>query len=538
VTRETRKTQRRRAVGYVRISALMGRTQGEDLLSDVIQRDKIRAWCDFHDVELVGFYEDVDRSGRRGVRRPEFDRMLADARAGHFDVAVVYKFDRLARSVIDAANAIEDLAAHDVGFVSATEQIDTSTAAGRMLVTILFAVAEMQSERISEDWRNAHEQRRKRGEAHLATGLFGYDTCREEADGSKVKGARIVGVNLDEAAAVRLAFGMRADGFGPGGIRDRLHDEGFRPARGGEWFAASTLAQMLRNPTYAGLLQMPDGDLVRAPHEPIVSLDLWERVQNRPKQAIRPRRSSSDTSFLVGVVFCAGCGTRMKFQRRGDRPPVFRCWARQRSRSCPTPGQSILARRLEEHVVEQLLLDRTSFERRQAEAVSRDGEAAERLRARDGEIARMIERLTTRIARTDDELVAAEYDRQVRSLVAERGTIGELLAELNTASPSALMPSRAAWESLSLDEQRVLLRGLVRRLEVSKSEVRGGSHRRGIDAQRVRFVLGWEWSATWDALEQGFDDNPDLVDVAMERLQSAMATGDPIPFAQTDGGAF
>jgi site-specific DNA recombinase len=532
VTRKATNTGRHRAVGYVRISSLMGRTQGEDLLSDVIQRDKVKAWCDFNDVELVGFYEDVDRSGRRGAKRPEFERMLADARAGKFDVAVVYKFDRLARSVIDAAEAIEELGDHGVGFVSATEQIDTATAAGRMLVTILFAVAEMQSERISEDWRNAHEQRRKRGEAHLATGLFGYDTVRQEPDGSTVKGSRIVGVNPDEAAAVRLAFEMRADGFGPAAIRDRLHSDGFRPPRGGEWFAATSLSNMLRNPTYAGLLRMPDGELMRAPHEPIVSLDLWERVQSRPKQSMRTRRvSSSDTSFLVGLVFCAGCGSRMKFQRRGERQPVFRCWARQRSKSCPTPGQSILARRLEEYVVEQLLLDRASFERRRAEAASRDAETAQRLRVRDADVARMIERLTTRIARTDDEAVAEQYDRQVRSLVAERATIGELLAEIDVDAASPPMPSRATWESLSLDEQRVLLRGLVRRLEVTKSEVRGGSHRRGIDFdQRVRVVLGWEWSAAWDAVEQVFDDDPDLFDRTMSQL-SEVVRGEPLGFS-------
>jgi site-specific DNA recombinase len=433
--------------------------------------------------------------------------------------------------VIDAANAIEDLAAHDVGFVSATEQIDTTTAAGRMLVTILFAVAEMQSERISEDWKNAHEQRRKRGDAHLAGGLFGYDTCREQPDGSKVKGARIVGIHPDEAAAVRLAFEMRADGFGPGAIRDRLHDEGFRPSRGGEWFAASTLAQMLRNSTYAGLLRMPDGELVRAAHESIVSLDLWERVQSRPKRPVRARRSSSDTSFLVGVVFCAGCGTRMKFQRRGERPPVFRCWARQRSKSCPTPGQSILARRLEEYVVEQLLLDRASFERHRAEATSRDAEAGQRLRARDSEIARMIERLTSHIARTDDEAVAEQYDRQVHSLVAERATIGELLAEMEPAAPSARMPSRATWESLSLEEQRVLIRGLLRRLEVSKSAVHGGSHRRGIDfAQRVRFVLGWEGSAAWDAIAQAVDNEDELFERSMHAVLTAIAADEPIVF--------
>jgi len=525
----TTKTQRRRAVGYVRISALMGRTQGEDLLSDVIQRDKVKAWCDFHGIELVGFYEDVDRSGRRGVKRPEFDRMLADARAGKFDVAVVYKFDRLARSVIDAAHAIEELSEHGVGFVSATEQIDTTTAAGRMLVTILFAVAEMQSERISEDWRNAHEQRRKRGAAHVATGLLGYDTSRDRPDGSKVQGARIAGVNEDEAAAVRLAYEMAAEGYGPSAIRDRLHDEGFRPARGGEWFAASTLTQMLRNPTYAGLLRMPGGELVRAAHEPIVSLDLWEQVQTRPKKPARTRPAKDGTSFLVGLVFCAGCGTRMKFQRRGDRAPVFRCWARQRSGPCPTPGQSILARRLEEYVVEQLLLDRASFDRALAASTAKDAEAAARLRSRDAEVSRMIERLTARIARTDDELVAVEYDRQLRALVTERATIADLLADVGPDARAVQMPSCEEWSRLSLEEQRVAVGGLVRRLIVSKAASQGGRRDRGIDfSNRVRFVLEWEGSSAWESMERLFDEDLALSDRMMESLQQASASGEPI----------
>jgi DNA invertase Pin-like site-specific DNA recombinase len=517
----------------VRISALMGRKQGDDLLSDVIQRDKIRAWCELNDIELVGFYEDVDRSGRRGSKRPEFDRLLADGRTGRFDIAVVYKFDRFARSVIDAAHAIEELDAHDVGFVSATEQIDTRTAAGRMLVTILFAVAEMQSERISEDWRNAHEQRRKRGEVHVATGLFGFDTSRVLADGSRVHAARIAAVDEDEAPAVRLAFEMADQRQGPSAIRDRLHSEGFRPPRGGEWFAASTLSQMLRNPAYAGMLRLPDGELVRAAHDPIVSLDLWERVQARPKQPVRTRRAKDGTSFLVGLVFCAGCGTRMKFQRRGDRPPVFRCWARQRSRACPTPGQSILAERLEEYVVEQLFLDRASFERAQAASKATDADAAARLRARDAELTRMIERMTGRIARTEDDLVAAEYERQLQSFATERATIADLLAEMNLDAPVVRMPSRAAWASLPLDGQRLAVGGLVRRLVVAKAASQGGRRDRGVDfSRRVQVVLGWENSPAWDSMERLFDEDQEVFDRAAEGVLRALEAGEPIVFEQ------
>jgi hypothetical protein len=331
------------------------------------------------------------------------------------------------------------------------------------------------------------------------------------------------------SAAVRLAYEMADNGHGPSAIRDRLHAEGFRPPRGGEWFAASTLAQMLRNPAYAGMLGLPDGELVRASHDPIVSFDLWERVQARPKRPIRTRRAKGGTSFLVGLVVCAGCGTRMKFQRRGDRPSVFRCWARQRSRSCPTPGQSILAERLEEYVLDQLFLDRLSFERAHMASKATDADAAARLRARDAEVSRLVERMTRRIAETEDDLVAAEYERQLRSFVAERATIADLLAEINLHAPAIRMPSRASWASLSLDEQRLAVGGLVRRLVVSKAASQGGRRDRGIDfSQRVRVVLGWEPSSAWDSIDRLLDEDDEVFDRVLEDTMRAFASGEPI----------
>jgi site-specific DNA recombinase len=532
MTRTTTKTQSRRAVGYVRISALMGRTQGEDLLSDVIQRERIEAWARFRGARVVGWYEDIDVSGRKGVRRPEFDRMVADAMAGKFDTVIVYRLSRFARNVRGALEALDELEGRGVTLVSVSEDLDTSTATGKLLRTVLLAMDEFQSDLIGESWRHVHANRRGRGIAHVATGLLGYDTSRDLADGSKVQGARIVGVKTDDARAVRLAYEMSGDGYGYAAIRDRLHAEGFRPARGGEWFAASTLSQMLRNPTYAGLLRMPDGELVRAAHEPVVPLDLWERVQTRPKKALRTRRANDGTSFLVGLVFCAGCGTRMKFQRRGDRPPVFRCWARQRSRSCPTPGQSILARQLEEHVVEQLLLNRASFERARATASATDAESAERLRSRDGDVGRMIERLTARIARTDDDLVGAEYERQLRELVSERATIAELLADIEPEAASRRVPSLDEWSRLSLEEKRVGVGGLIRRLVVSKAASQGGRRDRGIDfAQRVRFVLEWEWSSAWESMGRLLDEDDVAVRV-IEGIERAGEASSPIVLEQ------
>lgn len=112
----------------------------------------------------------------------------------------------------------------------------------------------------------------------------------------------------------------------------------------------------------------------------------------------------------------------MKFQPYKGRPAVFRCNASQLSRAC-SGGSTILAERLEEYVIERLLLSRYRFEQEQLAAADRDSAVAERMRSRMAEIERAIRRLTGLLGAADDDQVAREYDRQMRRLIGERGAI-------------------------------------------------------------------------------------------------------------------
>ena len=231
-TRNARRTvvrDSRRAVGYVRISALMGRTQGDDLLSDVIQRERIEAWAKATGYSIVEWYADLDVSGRAGVRRAEFDRMMADARHGRFDAVVVYRLDRFGRSLADNATSARQLQDAGEDLVSCSEQLDTSNANGKLMLSFLFALAEFYSDRISEEWRAVHANRRARGIAQVNT-MFGY----------KTKGTVIVGVNEPEAEALRRAFERRAKGGSTRQVAQRLHDAGFRSKRSGTRTSAAT----------------------------------------------------------------------------------------------------------------------------------------------------------------------------------------------------------------------------------------------------------------------------------------------------------
>ena len=125
----------RRAVLYARVST----NNGQD---PEVQSREIREYCQRRGWPLVGEYVDRGISGAK-ERRPQLDRLIADAHKRKFEVIVVWKFDRFARSVSHLLRALENFRALGIEFVSLSEQIDTSTPTGKMIFTVLGAVAEL-----------------------------------------------------------------------------------------------------------------------------------------------------------------------------------------------------------------------------------------------------------------------------------------------------------------------------------------------------------------------------------------------------------
>jgi DNA invertase Pin-like site-specific DNA recombinase len=149
----------RRAVLYSRVSTMNGQ-------DPEMQSREIREYCLRRGWPLVGEYVDRGISGAK-ERRPKLDRLLADAHKRKFEVIVVWKFDRFARSVSHLLRALENFRALGIEFVSLSEQIDTSTPTGKMIFTVLGAVAELErsliAERVRAGLRNAKAKGRKLG---------------------------------------------------------------------------------------------------------------------------------------------------------------------------------------------------------------------------------------------------------------------------------------------------------------------------------------------------------------------------------------
>lgn len=144
-----------RAVLYSRVST----TNGQD---PEVQSREIREYCKRRGWKLSAEYVDVGISGAK-ERRPHLDQLLADAHRRKFDVVVVWRFDRFARSVSHLLRALETFRALGIEFVSLSEQVDTSTPTGKMIFTVLGAVAELERSLIAERVRAGLRHARAKG---------------------------------------------------------------------------------------------------------------------------------------------------------------------------------------------------------------------------------------------------------------------------------------------------------------------------------------------------------------------------------------
>src|ERR1700681_4326205 len=172
-----------KAAIYARVSTT---NHGQDAS---MQTRELREYCERRGFEIAGEYTDVGISGSKDSR-PELNRLMADAHKRRFDVVCVWRFDRFARSVSHLLRALENFKALGIDFVSYSEQMDTSTPAGKMVFTVLGAVAELERslivERVKAGLRNAKAKGKRIGRPKV------------DADAAKIAGLRKAGRSWSE----------------------------------------------------------------------------------------------------------------------------------------------------------------------------------------------------------------------------------------------------------------------------------------------------------------------------------------------------
>ena len=249
-----------------------------------------------------GRYDDGGFSGGN-IARPGLVRLLEDVRAKRIDVIVVYKVDRLTRSLADFAKIVEVFDAEGISFVAVTQQFNTTTSMGRLTLNVLLSFAQFEREIAGERIRDKIRASRQKGMWMGGSVPLGYE----------VKDRALV-INESEAAKVRLIYTQYlesgsvsdlANDLTRRGIRSHLRATQSGRTVGGHVLTRGSLYLMLQNPVYIGTV-VHKGARYRGLHQPIIEPVLWERVQRRlAENRVEHRRQTraQAPSPLTGLVF-------------------------------------------------------------------------------------------------------------------------------------------------------------------------------------------------------------------------------------------
>jgi site-specific DNA recombinase len=257
--------------------------------------------------ELPTIYDDGGYSGG-SMERPALRRLLADIEAGRIDIIIVYKIDRLTRSLADFARMVEIFDRQGVSFVSVTQAFNTTTSMGRLTLNVLLSFAQFEREVTGERIRDKIAASKAKGMWMGGTIPLGYD--------KPTGGDRTLVVNETEAALVSRIFALYLDLGSVHALEHRLQSEGVVSKRhvsstgrvtGGQPFSRGALFHLLRNRVYLGEIRHRD---IHHPglHPAILENDLFDAVQERLNGNARERSSARETvarSALTGRIFDA-----------------------------------------------------------------------------------------------------------------------------------------------------------------------------------------------------------------------------------------
>ena len=301
-------------------------------------------------------YDDGGFSGGT-MDRPALQRLLDDITAAKIDSVLVYKIDRLSRSLLDFARIMEIFDKHHVSFVSITQQFNSATSMGRLVLNMLLSFAQFERELIAERTRDKIAAARRKGKWVGGMPLLGYDI---DPKGSKLR------VNDREAARVRAIFALYLEYQALGPVIRELHRRGWRTKRwrtrkgnlrGGRLFTRNTLRQLLSNVTYRGHIRYRQ-EVHPGEHHAIVDPSTWQQVQTL-LQAQRHHQGARLPSgaLLQRLLRCGACGCAMTSSHttKGTRRYRYYLCRRAQKRgwhTCPAP--SLPAGPIEDLVVKHI----------------------------------------------------------------------------------------------------------------------------------------------------------------------------------------
>lgn len=438
-------------------------------------------------------YDDGGFTGAN-TDRPALKQLMADIEAGKIDCVVVYKVDRLSRSLLDFAKLMETFEKHRVSFVSVTQHFNTTHSMGRLTLNILLSFAQFEREIISERTRDKIAAARRKGKWSGGHPLLGYDIV------TSIAGTKLI-FNLEEAERVRVIFDLYLDKQSLIQAAAELNRRGWTTKqwatrigkqRGGQAFDKTNLFRLLTNITYRGFVRYKE-EVHHGEHQAIIDEETFQRVQETLRANGRAGGAHIRTKYhapLKSVLYCKPCGRAMVHSYSSKPNRRFRyyvCSKAQKNGWKECPSKSIPAEQVERFVIEQIrTIARDPAIRSMVldQARAQGLEELESLRREITVAERDLVRLQTDIARV--ALAAQRSDEaadRLADLHEQVSTIEQALASLRNEETTtknslvskaqvdaALEDFTPMWSALSSREQSRIVQLLIKRIDYDGSK--------------------------------------------------------------------
>ncbi|KXS45491.1 MAG: resolvase domain-containing protein [Candidatus Frackibacter sp. T328-2] len=383
----------KKGIAYIRVSK--SRT---NMITQDTQLNKIKKYCDLHDINLIDSYMDLDYSGR-STRRPDFQKLFKEIENNSLDIdyLLVYKLDRFARSVNDFHKYMEILDQQDISFVSITQQFDTSTPMGRLIRNILVDFAQFESEMVSERVKDNMINNAQNGVWNGGPVPLGFDITKEDETPNIKPNKRTKDIIKFYKWYIQPDGSIRNNVF-------KANEQNIPSSTGGNW-NPNQMGRILKNPIYCiadkksikyfeeqgfevlnkeaadgkkGFIRYnhrkPKGTtstirdkskwlIAVAQHKGIVPSKLFIKTQRKRSQnAKKPARAGTGKSLLAWLVKCSKCNKAMTYSYSVStladgtkkRYNYYKCRSREHQGKTVCEGQSIRAERLEKAVLKTI----------------------------------------------------------------------------------------------------------------------------------------------------------------------------------------
>ena len=311
---------------YTRVSTSM-QVDGYSLDA---QKDKLRKYADYQEMSIVGEYSDEGKSGKSVEGRPQFKQMLADVESGkdNVDYVLVFKLSRFGRNAADVLSSLQKMQDYGVNLICVEDGIDSSKDVGKLMISVLSAVAEIERENILVQTMEGRRQKAREGRWNGGFAPYGYQL---------VNGELIIAE--DEAEIIRIIYDKFVNTtMGMAAIAAFLNNSGYkkklRQNNTIEGFSTSFVKGVLDNPIYCGklafgrrknekipgtrneyhIVKQKDYLLSDGIHEAIISEEMWNQAHRKRQETgvLQVKTHSLEHEHILsGIIKCPVCGSGM-----------------------------------------------------------------------------------------------------------------------------------------------------------------------------------------------------------------------------------